>query len=110
MDVKMMVQACVECQRGNLGKRGKAPLVFHQLEVGAAATSKQQKVEDSWDTLEGRLGSHQCTVLLDTGADTSVVAADLVSETALTGEYFRIWCTFSRQRSTLSKVDDSYQS
>ena len=36
------------------------------------------------------MGSHQCTVLLDTGADTSVVAADLVSETALTGEYFRI--------------------
>ena len=27
MDVKKMVQACVECQRGNLGKRGKAPLV-----------------------------------------------------------------------------------
>ena len=59
-------------------------------EVGAVATSKQLKVEDSWNTLEGRLGSHLCTVLLDTGADTSVVAADLVSETALTGEYFRI--------------------
>ena len=59
-------------------------------EVGAVATSKQQKVEDSWNTLEGRLGSHQCTVLLDTGADTSVVAADLVSETTLTREYFRI--------------------
>ena len=27
MDVKKMVQACVECQIGNLGKRGKAPLV-----------------------------------------------------------------------------------
>ena len=59
-------------------------------EVGAVTTSKQQKLEDSWNTLEGRLGSHHCTVLLDTGADTSVVAADLVPETALTGEYFRI--------------------
>ena len=59
-------------------------------EVEVVATSKQQKVEDSWNTLEGRLGSYLCTVLLDTGADTSVVAADLVSETALTGEYFRI--------------------
>ena len=58
--------------------------------VGAVASTKQQKVEDSWNTLEGRMGSHQCTVLLDTGADTSVVAADLVPETALTGEYFRI--------------------
>ena len=57
--------------------------------VGAVATSKQQKVEDSWNTLEGRMGSHQCTVLLYTGADTSVVAADLVSETALTG-YLKI--------------------
>ena len=27
MDVKKMVQACVECQRVDLGKRGKAPLV-----------------------------------------------------------------------------------
>ena len=27
MDVKKMIQACVECQRGNLGKRGKDPLV-----------------------------------------------------------------------------------
>ena len=27
------------------------------------ATSKQQKVEDIWNTLEGRLGSLQCTVL-----------------------------------------------
>ena len=53
------------------------------------------------NTLEGRLGSHQCTVLLDTGADTSVIAADLVSETALTGEYFRIAGVHSVDREVL---------
>ena len=69
--------------------------------VGAVATSKQQKVEDSRNTLEGRMGSHQCTVLLDTGADTSVVAADLVPETALTGEYLTIAGVHSVDREVL---------
>ena len=62
------------------------------------ATSKQQKVEDSWNTLEGTLGSHQCTVLLDTGADTSVVAADLVPETAVAGECLGIASVHSVDR------------
>ena len=53
--------------------------------VGIVASS-DDLTEDSWSTLEGKLGLHICTVLLDSRADTSVVAGDLVPEAALTGE------------------------
>ena len=40
-----------------------------------------------WNDLAGCVGTNECEIVLDSGADTSVVAKDLVPDDAYTGEY-----------------------
>ena len=56
----------------------------------ASAEDKFERRVNEWHTVQGVLGVHSCEIGLDSGAEMTVVAADLVPTSAFTGERKRI--------------------
>ena len=74
---------CFNCEEwGHRASECKKPKKVHNV-------STSPKREDDWSIIDGQVGFKPCKILLDTGAQHSVIAEDLVPPMPTSAEKFR---------------------